>query len=446
MRKKAPWEHGRLEIESTAPYFCNGDQPFFWLGDTAWLMFHSLTKEEIVKYLENRAEKGFNVIQVVAVHKMPAKNIYGFDAFVNGNMTMPITKGENNYWEIVDFAVKKAEKLGIYMAILPHWGGVVKGNHITIDQVEEYIQFLAGRFQNSTNIIWVTGGDNKGDKHYDYWCLMAKKLKEVTPENLVTFHPFGRTTSIDYFPEEEWMDFHMFQSGHRRYDQEQLNQWDDTSKSMYYYGEDSFRYVDHVHEVKPLMPVVDGEPSYEHIPQGLHDLSQPFWQDYDVRRSAYWAVFGGAAGFTFGHSSIMQFFDGNGTGAYGATIPWKDAIHSPGSDNMSHLAKLMNSVDFSKGKKARHLLACEEGEKHERISAFASEDYAIFYSYTGRTIVVKPEVFEGVAVKAWWFDPVSGIFSYDGIKEADKLVFTIPLGTYTHSDWVLVLKPCNSCS
>lgn len=441
MCKKAPWEHGKLAVDSNAPYFCNGNHPFFWLGDTAWLMFHNLTKEEIEIYLENRAEKGFNVIQAVAAHKMPAKNIYGHEAFVNGNMTVPITEGENNYWEVVDFAVKKAEELGIYMAILPHWGGVVKGNHITISQVEAYIQFLAGRYKDSPNIIWVTGGDNKGDKHYDYWCLMAKTLKEVTPDKLVTFHPFGRTTSIDYFPDEEWMDFHMFQSGHRRYEQEQLNQWDDTSKSMYYYGEDSFRYVDHVHNVKPFMPVVDGEPSYEHIPQGLHDPSQPFWQDYDVRRYAYWSVLSGAAGFTFGHSSIMQFFKGNGTGAYGAYIPWKDAIHSPGSDNMSHLAKLMNSVEFSKGKRAQHLLVCEEGEKYERISCFAGEDFAIFYSYTGRTIKVKPEIFKGSRVKAWWFDPVSGVFSYDGDKEADKLVFSIPKGTYTHTDWALVIKP-----
>lgn len=441
MDQRAPWEIGKLRIDINAPYFYHADAPFFWLGDTAWLMFHSLTKEEITLYLENRAEKGFNVIQVVAAHKMPAKNVYGKDAFVDGNMTKPITDGENNYWEVLDFAVKKAEELGMYMGILPHWGGVVKGNLITIDQVEEYTEFLAKRYKDSPNVIWITGGDVKGDRHYDYWCLMAKTLKRVTPDKLVTFHPFGRTTSIDYFPEEDWMDFHMYQSGHRRYDQHQLNQWDDTSKSKYYYGEDSFRYVDHVHESKPHMPVVDGEPSYEHIPQGLHDPKEPFWQDYDVRRYAYWAVFAGAAGFTFGHSSIMQFFNGEGTGAYGATIPWKEAIHSPGSDNMCQLAKLMNTIAFDKGQKAQHLLACEEGEKYERIAAFAGEDFALFYTYTGRAIEIKSEVFNEKTVKAWWFDPVSGIFSYAGMKATNQLQFTVPQGTYTHTDWVLVLKP-----
>src|SRR5881392_3020414 len=39
--------------------------PFFWLGDTGWELFHRLTKEEIARYLENRHQKGFTVIQAV---------------------------------------------------------------------------------------------------------------------------------------------------------------------------------------------------------------------------------------------------------------------------------------------------------------------------------------------------------------------------------------------
>lgn len=41
--------------------------PFFWLGDTAWELFHRLTRAEIETYLDNRCEKGFNVVQAVAL-------------------------------------------------------------------------------------------------------------------------------------------------------------------------------------------------------------------------------------------------------------------------------------------------------------------------------------------------------------------------------------------
>ena len=40
-----------------------------------------------------------------------------------------------------------------------------------------------------------------------------------------------------------------------------------------------------------LKPVLDAEPSYEGIPQGLHDPAQPRWRDCDVRRYGYWSVF-----------------------------------------------------------------------------------------------------------------------------------------------------------
>ena len=39
--------------------------PFFYLGDTAWELFHRLNREDAARYLENRAHQGFTVIQCV---------------------------------------------------------------------------------------------------------------------------------------------------------------------------------------------------------------------------------------------------------------------------------------------------------------------------------------------------------------------------------------------
>jgi hypothetical protein len=43
---------------------------FFWLGDTAWELFHRLTREEAERYLENRRAKRFTVIQAVALAEL----------------------------------------------------------------------------------------------------------------------------------------------------------------------------------------------------------------------------------------------------------------------------------------------------------------------------------------------------------------------------------------
>ena len=45
-------------------------RPFFYLGDTAWELFHRLNREEADEYLENRAAKGFTVIQAVVLAEL----------------------------------------------------------------------------------------------------------------------------------------------------------------------------------------------------------------------------------------------------------------------------------------------------------------------------------------------------------------------------------------
>lgn len=437
-----PWDNGKLTISENKRFFQNGEVPFFWLGDTAWLMFCTLTKEEIDLYLRNRAEKGYNVIQITIAHKWPTETIDGKTAFLDGDFTKPNLE-KNGFWDLVDYTVKRAEELGLYLGLLPIWSGIYKAKLLNEENVETYIQFLTDRYKKAPNLIWITGGDCKGTDGFEFWSMMGRKLKQEMPDTLATFHPFGRTVTSDYFPDSEWIDFYMFQSGHRRYDQKSLKKWDDSMTMGYYYGEDTFRYMERVENGGNIKPTLDAEPSYEHIPHGLHDPSQPFWQDYDVRRFAYWSVLAGAAGFTFGHSSIMQFYTGDGTkpGAYGCTIHWMDAIHSPGCDNMSKMAQLMNSVAYEKGKAAQHLLAYKEGLRYNRISAFAGEDYALFYDYTGRTIDVKANPLKGEEVEAWWFDPVSGTESYAGRYNQNQIMsFHPPVGTFTHQDWILKLK------
>ena len=58
---------GNLAISENRRYLMEGDKPFFWLGDTAWLMFLKLDEDEIYTYLRNRKEKGYNVIQTVLI-------------------------------------------------------------------------------------------------------------------------------------------------------------------------------------------------------------------------------------------------------------------------------------------------------------------------------------------------------------------------------------------
>ena len=54
MNRRAPWENVRLAVSGNGRYLRNWNVPFFWLGDTAWLLFHQLTTEETRNYFQNR--------------------------------------------------------------------------------------------------------------------------------------------------------------------------------------------------------------------------------------------------------------------------------------------------------------------------------------------------------------------------------------------------------
>ena len=62
-----------LHISSNKKYLMKGDKPFFWLGDTAWMLFTNISYEEAYTYLKNRADKGFNVIQAVLINNAQNK-------------------------------------------------------------------------------------------------------------------------------------------------------------------------------------------------------------------------------------------------------------------------------------------------------------------------------------------------------------------------------------
>ena len=94
---------------------------FFWLGDTAWELFHRASREDAERYLRKRAEQRFTVIQAVALAEMDGlhvPNAYGELPLRNDDPTQP----NEAYFAHVDWVVAKANALGLYVGFLPTWG------------------------------------------------------------------------------------------------------------------------------------------------------------------------------------------------------------------------------------------------------------------------------------------------------------------------------------
>ncbi|MBW8684139.1 glycoside hydrolase family 140 protein [Chitinophaga rhizophila] len=431
-----------LKVSANGRYFETSDgKPFFWLGDTGWLLFTRLTREETEQYLDDRRKKGFNVIQVMVLPAVTAANIYGDSALIRTNVGQTLTTTGNqhtdsvqyDYWDHVDFVVSKAAQKGLYLALVPVWGSPVKAGLVTAKDAGTYASFLADRYKHAPNIIWMNGGDIKGSDGMDVWLTIGKTLQQKDPGHLITFHPRGRTQSSDWFHDAPWLAFNMFQSGHRRYNQ-------DTAAIDKQYGEDNWKYVNADYNRKPVKPVIDGEPSYEGIPQGLHDPIEPFWEDKDVRRYGYWSVFAGACGYTYGHNAVMQMHKhGDGKGVYGVREYWEDAINAPGAGQMKYLRELICSRNYAARIPDQSLIA-EDGKGYQHLQATRGKDYAFIYSYTGKNMAVNMGRIQGSRVKAAWYDPRNGQTKEIGTyPNKGVIVFDPPGEEKEGNDWVLVM-------
>lgn len=56
-----------LGVAASGRYITVKSEPFFWLGDTVWLLAQVPSRDELEVYLRTRAEQGFTVIQLTAV-------------------------------------------------------------------------------------------------------------------------------------------------------------------------------------------------------------------------------------------------------------------------------------------------------------------------------------------------------------------------------------------
>lgn len=417
-----PWSHGDLKVTRDGRYFCHGDgTPFFWMGDTGWLLPERLDREEAVEYLSGASAAGFNVVQVQVINGVPAYNAYGHCSHPSGyDFSSVENEGNDGYWQHLDYIIDKAADEGIYIGMVCIWGGLVKGGKMNVDEAEAYGSFLANRYRDKPNIIWIMGGDIRGDVKSDVWEALAQSIRSVDNRHLMSFHPFGRTSSIAWFHNAPWLDFNMFQSGHRRYDQ---TRGDGDDKAQASQAEDNWRYVEAAREMQPAKPVIDAEPSYEEIPQGLHDPAEPWWKAPDVRRYAYWSVLSGAAGHTYGHSSVMQMKKDEPVGAYGAVKTWREGMRDEGYNQMRYLRRLMEMLPYHELVPDQSIVAGENGQRYERVVAARGDDWMLLYTYTNSPFTVNLDKINGVKKRVWWYDVTSGKFEPVGEYASSQATF-----------------------
>jgi Protein of unknown function (DUF4038)/Putative collagen-binding domain of a collagenase len=417
-------------------------KPFFYLGDTAWELFHRANREDADRYLRNRAAKGFTVIQIVAIaefdgHTVP--NPYGHLPLVDLDPGRPATKDgpDNDYWDHVDFVVDRANALGLTVGFLPTWGRywhdkIKNGKPLfTAKNAEIYGEWLGHRYKDKA-LIWVLGGDRPidNDEQKEIIRAMARGLRKGDGgSHLMTFHPPGAAGSALWFHGDDWLDFNMRQNGHNA---EFTGRYDATRAD---------------YDRKPVKPVIDAEPIYEGHPIAFNAKQFGHSIASDVRRPLYWDLFSGACGHTYGHHSVWQMWQADRDPINDPLLPWTEALDAPGAGQMQHGRRLIESRPILTRIPDNTILVTDRvatsvpGAGRYRFVATRDEagTFAMIYAPVGRAFSVRMDAIKGANVKAWWFDPRNGKATPIGEFPNTGTRRFEPPSPGEATDWVLVL-------
>ena len=420
-----------LNISENGRYFQTGNcNPFFYLADTAWELFHRLSLEEIEFYLDARKAQGFNVVQAVLISEMDGlriPNAYGQLPLIEMNPEKP----NPEYFDFVEQVLKLAKSREMFLALVTTWGDKIDrvfgiGPEIFNESnAYSYGKWLGRRFCNVPTIIWMNGGDRSGGgKNFEVWDALGKGIKSEDSNHLMTFHPLGDASSSMWFHDAEWLDFNICQSGH----------------SMRNYP--NYMMISYDYLRQPVKPCLDSEPRYEeHAVNWKPDLNG-FFNDYDVRQAAYWAVFAGACGHTYGTHPVWQFYDDGREPIGFVRYTWKEALKLKGASQLIHLKNLMLSRSYFDRVPDQSILnAPKVGEEHIRCTR--GTNYLMCYLSSGGEVELNTERIPWQKVTANWFSPRTGESEIIGVFERQECGRFIAPTSGIGNDWVLILEEIN---
>ena len=431
--------HGRLKVSENQRFLVFEDgTPFFYLGDTAWELFHRLNRKEVDYYLENRSDLGFTVIQAVILAELNGlidPNPYGHVPLVDMNPKHP----NESYFEHVDYIINRAAQLGLFVAVLPSWGDKWnkkrgQGPEIfTPENAYAFGEFLGKRYEDTPNIIWVVGGDRpiENDTHRQIVVAMAQGLRNGDNGNhLITYHSVPVQGSAEIFHDEDWLDFNMRQTGHNRAN----NRSSQAIRSDY--------------NREPVKPAIDGEPIYEDHPIAFRKDEHGHSVAADVRKIQYINLFNGAFGITYGHHSVWQMWQEGRHPITHPLLPWYDALYQPGAAQMQYVRWLIESRPFLSRIPDDSMIVPHKvtpsavpGAGEYRFAGTRDTDstYAMIYVPVGRDLEIQMDIIKGEEVVAWWYNPRNGSAEKIGAFPNTGTQKFIPPAPGERLDWVLVL-------
>ena len=263
------YAHGPLQVAPNRRYLEHADHiPLFWLGDTWWMGLCRRLRwpEEFQQLAADRKEKGFNVIQIVAglYPDMPAfdprgANEAGFPWETNYTRIRP------EYFDAADQRLGYLVEQGLTPCIVGAWGYFMPW--MGVDKLKAHWRYLIARY-SAWPVVWCAAGEAnlpwylaKGFPYDDRkqvhdWTEVMRFIRENDPVHRpLTVHPtaINRYTARHATDDPGLLDFDMLQTPHGQREAVPV----------------TVNAVRQSYAAAPVLPVIDGEASYEMLNDSL---------------------------------------------------------------------------------------------------------------------------------------------------------------------------------
>jgi len=340
-----PNRRGFIRVHEQGRYFEYADgTPFYWSGDTLWSA-HTLrcdVQHALPKYLRDRKDKQFSVIQMVVGHPTGSEldedstsyHRYTPHHFLNEGGA-PYTERYElinpSYFAALDERVRLMADMGFVLCMMGMWGQELKA--MKVPAAKQYWRYIVARYA-AFNVCWSPAGEYLFTWDVQGWRELGEEIDRCDPYGHPTsVHSVAPHSGSQHYHQEPWYDFNLIQVGHVL-----------AFKNFM----EHLPYTDY--HLQPPKPSIMSESWYENHPNRLMDDGR--WiNDRDIRFAAYVSLLQGCVGQTYGAHGIWSFFDG------GESDKWRDDerpdmwerdLELPGSTQMKHLKSLMESMDWKR--------------------------------------------------------------------------------------------------
>lgn len=418
-----------LKVSGNGHYIeTSAGNPFFYLGDTEWVL-NKHDDNQIISLLDDRRAKGFTVIQVLATRNWGSPDDWARTDY-NGNLPFnsnDVTQLNVNYWNRWRWTADKCAERNLYLAL--HIGEAGRKEDPwycqSNSQCYEYGRKVGDTFKDKTNIIFNVGQDMHGNDGVgvDGWRAIAEGVADGVnginnyngsadySTTFMTFHPRGGSphTSSAWFHGDSWLNANGMEVWH--------------SYSMDF---DLYMVVNGDYNLtNPVKPTLMVEGSYE----GESDSNVGTISTRAVRLEAWHTYFAGGAGYGYGNFNNWAIYDNI------------NYINSAGAQQMKVLKDFLNVREWWKFVPDQGIISSGTGSLGTRKAAVSSTDgdeCYVYYPTVSSASIRMDCIMTASQANATWFDPRNGNTQSVGTYTTSQIVSLTPPSGW--EDALLIIK------